>query len=335
MPSVGIPALPTNFPVAKYSHAELGSACRCDTWLCELPKNPHFLIAHNIWPIPRGLRGSQLYDIMLPHKATAWTKMSETLWKWDNKQVASVKALLTLMCMQHQEARFMLAWARRKRDWIQDSTVRFWVLAACKQTLCTTAQHSVDYQQALACKQMFTAQALRCKNGSRPARNRGFRIPLSMSMQSPTLLMGTITCYGRQQPRRTCQLYPILKHPPHYALWLDMHSCSPMHADLTQHPQGTEWMWMWLPRPITPSHPLWVHPLLLGSRPVFACIQLVKPGAKLLCTLTWGEGIPWLPHTIKSCILNPKAVLKHAEQQHCSSCIGLNGPFIQPDCHCT
>jgi hypothetical protein len=68
---------------------------------------------------------------------------------------------LTALCSQHQEARFTLAWAPKKRDRVQDSTVRFQALAACKQTPCAlvTAQHTAAHQRAQACKQMFAAWA--------------------------------------------------------------------------------------------------------------------------------------------------------------------------------
>jgi hypothetical protein len=66
---------------------------------------------------------------------------------------------LTTLCSQHQEARFTLAWAPKRRDRVQDSTVRFRALAACKKTPCALimAQHTVAHQKAQACKQMFAA----------------------------------------------------------------------------------------------------------------------------------------------------------------------------------
>ena len=54
-----------------------------------------------------------------------------------------------------------LAWAPKKRGRIQDSTIRFRALAACKQTprALLMAQYPVAYQRALARKQMFAAWA--------------------------------------------------------------------------------------------------------------------------------------------------------------------------------
>jgi hypothetical protein len=68
---------------------------------------------------------------------------------------------LTTLCSRHQEARFTLAWAPKKRNRVQDSTVRFRALAACKQTPRTliTAQHTVAHQRAQARTQMFAAWA--------------------------------------------------------------------------------------------------------------------------------------------------------------------------------
>lgn len=78
--------------------------------------------------------------------------------------------------MQHQGAWFTLAaWAPKKKDRIQvqRSTVRFRVLAACKQIphAILMAQDSAAYQRALARKQMLAAWVqIRQERGTRHPR---------------------------------------------------------------------------------------------------------------------------------------------------------------------
>lgn len=88
----------------------------------------------------------------------------------------SISSLLLCAPVQHQEARFTLAWVPQKSDQIQDSMDRFQALAAARQTphMIVTAQHSAAYQQALACKQMFAAWAQEWVQTCQ----QGLRIPL-------------------------------------------------------------------------------------------------------------------------------------------------------------
>ena len=111
----------------------------------------------------------ELYDTIPPPKRTyilssassAISAITNIHTLNNQKDVLLFHKSLTSLCSQHQDARFTLAWAPKKRDRIQDSTVRFRALAACKQTprATLTAQHSAAYQRAMARKQMFAAWA--------------------------------------------------------------------------------------------------------------------------------------------------------------------------------
>jgi hypothetical protein len=136
---------------------------------------------------------------------------------------------LTTLCSRHQEARFTLAWAPKRRDRVQDSTVRFRALAACKQTPRTliTAQHTAAHQRALARKQMFAAWA---REWVQTRRKRGLQDTFAYEYAIP------YPPDGKNHPMWRAATDKDLPPPSRHTtstvlrLWLDTRSRPPMPA---------------------------------------------------------------------------------------------------------
>ena len=98
---------------------------------------------------------------LLSRNQAVLTAITKTRNLVNQRSVILFHTALTAFCSQHRDTGITLVWSPVVREWVQDSTVRFKALQACKLTPCASLNQvqSAAHQKCLMCKRAYTKWA--------------------------------------------------------------------------------------------------------------------------------------------------------------------------------